>query len=136
MLARMLATCRRSHPLARIGFHTNMAGEALNALRLLDVPADNVSVLTSPRAVDMAATLRAMRAASGSGGLRLTAEVGLAPAVIHRVAFDAPHHWAFGADFILLGIWADPALAGQRQMEVEREWAKVFPGLGLPEGVL
>ena len=136
MLEKMLRTCRRMRPRARVGFHTNMAAEAMNALRLLDVSVDDVSVLTSPKAVDMGAIFSAIRAAPGQRGQRLTAEVGLAPAVVHRVAFDAPQRWMFGADAILLGIGADPALAMQRQMDIEREWAKVYPGLSLPEGVL
>jgi len=67
---------------------------------------------------------------------RLTAEVGLAPSIVHRLAFAAPERWAFGADTVLIGIGADPALAEQREKEVEQEWATVFPGLSLPEGVL
>src|SRR5262249_31256918 len=83
----------RMRPQARIGFHTNMAAEALNALRLLAVPVDEVSVLTSPSALDMAPTLNAMRQARGRGTLMLTAEVGLAPAPLHRMALAPPQHW-------------------------------------------
>lgn len=131
VLERMLATCRRLRPRARVGFHTNMAAEALSALPLLDARVDEVSVLTSPRAVNMAATLGAMR--SAVEGLSLTAEVGLAPDVVHRVAGEAPEHWALGADAVLVGAAAHPALAARRGGEIAQEWARVFPGLRLPE---
>jgi hypothetical protein len=136
MLQKMLATCRSIRPRARLGFHTNMAAEALQALRLLDVPVNEVSILTSPSAPEMAATLAALRRAGAPGALRLTAEVGPAPAVVHRVAYATPHRWAHGADAVLIGIGADQALARQRQQEVEQAWARVFPGLSMPEGVL
>ena len=119
------------------GFHTNMAAEALNALRLLAAPVDEVSVLTSPGALGMASTLNAMRQARSPRTLMLTAESGLGPGgSSSNMSFAAPQHWACGADAVLIGIAADADLAGQRRAEVEQEWAKVFPGLSLPEGVL
>lgn len=137
MLEKLLVMCRKVRPRARVGFHTNIATEALNALRMLNTPVDDVSVLTSPHALDMATTLSAMRlAGTQKDTFRLTAEVGLAPSIVHRLAFAAPERWAFGADTVLIGIGADPALAEQREKEVEQEWATVFPGLSLPEGVL
>ncbi len=136
VLGKMLIMCRRIRPQARVGFHTNIATEALNALHLLDAPIDELSVSTSPHAVDMAAIFGAMRRVGAQRGLRLTAEVGLAPSIVHREALNDPQRWAFGADAVLIGIGADPVLAGLRQREVEREWSKVFPGLSLPEGVL
>ncbi len=136
VLDKLLAMCRKLRPGAQVGFHTNMAAEALNALHLLETPVDEVSVLTSPRAVDMAALLGAMRQTQTPRPLRLTAEVGLAPSVVHRMASRLPHCWAFGADAVLLGLAADPTLAQQRQAEVEADWARAFPGVALPEGVL
>lgn len=136
VLEKMLVTCRRARPHARVGFHTNLAPEALNALWLLDTPVDEVSVLTSPSAPDAATRIAAMRRAAGHDKLRIIAEVGLAPAVVHRLAYQAPQHWAFGADAVLVGAEADADLFEQRQAELGDNWAKVFPGLGMPEGVL
>jgi predicted dehydrogenase/uncharacterized protein YbjT (DUF2867 family) len=136
MIERMLATCQRMRPAARIGFHTNMAVEALQALDEIETQVDEVSVLTSPDAPDMAGTLDAMRTLGRPGKITLTAEVGLAPWSVHRVAFDAPELWAQGADAVLMGIGADATLARQQRLELEREWRRVFPGTGLPEGIL
>jgi NADH dehydrogenase len=136
VLEQMLATCRRLRPDARVGFHTNMAVEALNALHLLDVPVDEVSILTSPSSPGMAAVFGAVRRSAGPGGMTLTAEVGLAPSVVHRLALHTPERWAFGADAVLIGVAADPTLNGLRRSEVDQDWARAFPGLALPEGVL
>lgn len=136
VLERMLKLCRKAHPHARVGFHTNMAAEALNALYLLDAAIDDVSVLTSPNGPHLAPLLRAMRKAGTTGTRRLTAEVGPAPAVVQRVAFDAPERWAHGVDAVLIGAAADPAMAERRRIEIGREWAKVFPGLDFPETIL
>ncbi len=135
VLERMLATCRRLRPHASVGFHTNMASEALNALHLIEVPVDEVSALTSPSS-EMAGVLRAMRQSTRPRAITLTAEVGLAPSVVHRLAFLAPERWAFGADAVLIGVAANPTLDRLRRLEVEQDWAKAFPGLVLPEGVV
>ncbi|MBI3940494.1 MAG: NAD-dependent epimerase/dehydratase family protein [Acidobacteria bacterium] len=136
MLGKMVAACRRRRPRARVGFHTNMAAEASNALWLLDTPVDEVSVLTSPRAQGLSSILADMRGAGKRRAIGLTAEVGLAPPVVHRAARLAPHRWAWGAEAVLLGIWADPLLAEQSRKEAARQWQRVFPGLSLPEGAL
>ncbi len=135
-LEKLLRGCRRRCPSARIGIHTNMALEALNAISLLETPVDEVSVLTSPNAPGMPDVFRAMRLGPEQLSRRLTAEVGLAPSVVHRLAFDAPLAWAHGADAVLIGIAADPQLAQQWRAGARRAWADVFPGLDLPEGAL
>lgn len=136
VLERMLGICRRMRPQARIGFHTNMVAEASNVLRLAGEPVNAVSALTSPRALDTGEVFDAMRRADGTGKLRLTAEVGLAPDIVHRAALDAPECWAHGADALLIGPGADAVLAEQRRSRLEQEWAAVFPGLDLPEGAI
>jgi predicted dehydrogenase/nucleoside-diphosphate-sugar epimerase len=136
ILERMLATCRRIRPQARLGLHTNMAAETLNALRLLREPVDEVSALSSPRALGTTEAFDAMRNVGGSGTFRLTAEVGLAPDIVHRMAFNAPECWAHGADALLIGPGADTVLGEQRRARLEQEWATVFPGLGLPESAI
>jgi hypothetical protein len=136
LLEHLLKICRQARPRARVGFHTNMAAEALNALWRLETRVDEVSVLSSPGALKMETIFKEMRRASGHAGFKLTAEVGLAPSIVHQAAFDAPQRWAFGADTVLIGPGAEPTLAAQRQLEVEQEWGRAFPGLTMPEGVL
>jgi len=113
-----------------------MAAEALRASQMLHEPLDEVSVLTSPRALGISAVFSAMRQGDSSHGLKLTAEVGLAPDIVHRVAFDAPECWAHGADAVLIGTGADSSLTEQSRKTFEQEWRKVFPGLRPPESAL
>lgn len=136
ILERMLTICRRIRPLARIGLHTNMVAEAAGALSRIGQPVDAVSALSSPRALDTGKAFDAMRRADGTGKLRLTAEVGLAPDIVHRAALKAPVCWAHGADALLIGPGADATLNEQRRERLEREWISVFPGLSLPEGAI
>ncbi|PYM61555.1 MAG: hypothetical protein DMD79_12410, partial [Candidatus Rokuibacteriota bacterium] len=60
----------------------------------------------------------------------------LAPAAVHRMAFDAPDAWAVGADSVLLAPAADPRLAPHWRAELEQRWTRVFPGLAMPEETL
>jgi len=136
ILKRILASCRRICPRARLGFHTNMAAEAMHALPLMRESVDEVSVLTSPRAPGTSKLFAGMRRADGKGTLGITAEVGLAPDVVHKVAFDAPESWAHGADALLIGPAADPVTADQRCRQLEQEWSKVFPGCSPPSSAL
>ncbi len=133
MLEGMLAMCRRLRPRARVGFHTNMAAEALHALQVVREPIEEVSVLTSPRALRVSEIFAAMRHVDATGKLRITAEVGLAPDIVHRVASDAPECWAHGADALLIGIGADAFLAQRNRERCQQEWDKVFHDLSLPD---
>lgn len=135
VLDRMLALCRRRRPSARVGFHTNMASEAANALRLLEERVDHVSILTSPEAVDMAALVAGMPEAAGNEHLERTAEVGLAPAIVHRAAFEVPGTWSFGAEWVLIGAAAELALASEARQDLERHWKTAFPGLAFPDSL-
>jgi hypothetical protein len=135
-LERMLAMCRRMRPRARIGFHTNLAAEALRALQMIREPVDEVSALTSPRALHIREIFAALRRKDTTGKLRLTAEVGLAPAIVHQVAFDAAEDWSHGADAVLIGPGADSFLTEKRRTWFEQEWSKVFPGLSVPDSAL
>ncbi len=136
MLERMLALCRRRHRRARIGFHTSLAADAVDALQVLAARVDAVSVLTSPRARGMASMLSAIRKAGGHPGRRITAEVGLAPAIVHQAAALAPDRWAFGADSVLVGAVADPTLRARCRDAAARAWASAFPGLDLVDAVV
>jgi hypothetical protein len=52
------------------------------------------------------------------------------------MARQTPAQWLFGADALLLGPGADPSLAAQRKGERAEQWAAVFPGLAMPEGIV
>jgi len=135
-LEEMLALCRRKRPRARIGFHTNLPVEALNALQSLSELVDEVSVLSSPRALGVSELFASMRRAYPARKLTLTAEVGLAPEVVHRVAFHAPESWTHGANALLIGIGAEAVLAEMRRERFYHEWSAAFPGLRPPHGTI
>lgn len=132
MLERMLGVCRSTHPRARIGLHTNLASEAAEALALIGVEPGEVSVLTSPGALEADAAAAELRAELP--GATLVAEVGLAPELLHRAARLSPNAWAHGADAVLVGAVADPFLRGRVARRTEREWSLAFPGLAMPAG--
>jgi hypothetical protein len=132
---KMLATCRRMRPRARVGFHTNLAPEAANLLPMLKTKVDEVSVLTSPGGLNLSETMRWLRQASKHPPA-LTAEVGPAPALVHRLAASSPDEWTHGADAILVSATADEGLATVLRSEKERSWSQAFPGLDMPEASL
>ncbi len=137
ILENILERCRRIRPAARVGFHTNILPEAFNALRTMRKPVDEVSALTSPGALNASELFAARRHWNSDGRkLRLTAEVGSAPDIVHKLACDTPEHWAQGADALLIGPGADAVLAKSRCSRMEREWAKAFPGLSVPDNAL
>lgn len=135
MLAAMLAKCRRSCPAAKVGFHTNMASEMVDALRRVVAPIDHVSVLASPEAVGMLQWVRQLRDVARGSGIEVTVEVGLAPAIVHRAAFENAEGWGFGADAVLIGAAAEPTLAADRRNQLEHDWAEAFPGLTAPDSI-
>jgi hypothetical protein len=47
------------------------------------------------------------------------------------LAAGARHHWMFGANAVLLGVAADPALFAQLLAEAARHWAMALPGTEL-----
>ena len=134
-LERIMNRCRRLRPHARIGFHTNLASEAVGAGSMWDVQLDEISVLTSPWGRGLRKNISLLRQ-TGEKPPMLTAEVGLAPAAVHNVAARDPGRWTHGADAILLGAFADKRLAELLKAEKEDAWSEVFPGLKMPEAVL
>jgi hypothetical protein len=132
MLERMITLCRKAHPDARVGFHTNLAAEASDALSLISVEIDQVSVLTSPNTPGDGSVDDIRGAASGP--IRVVAEVGPAPTPVHRAAAEAPNAWAHGADAVLIGALGDEFLRPRITENREREWGLVFPGLRMPQG--
>nr|MDP9233915.1 hypothetical protein [Actinomycetota bacterium] len=133
MLERMLSICRKAHPEAQIGFHTNLAAEAVDTLPLLAVQVGVLSILTSPNSSgeDVVADLRAV----APGPVRIVAEVGQAPFVIQRTAATQPHAWAHGADAVLIGAVADEHLRARISGGRARAWSEAFPGLPIPEDI-
>jgi hypothetical protein len=132
MLDRMITLCRKAHPGARVGFHTNLAAEAADALSLISVEIDQVSVLTSPNTPGDGSVDDIRSAASGP--IRVVAEVGPAPMPVHRAAAGAPNAWTHGADAVLIGAVADEFLRPRILENRRREWDLVFPGLRMPQG--
>jgi len=132
MLERLLVTCRRARPRARVGFHTSLTAEALNAIALLDTRVDELSVLTSPDAIGMSDILATIREVAPAE-LSVLAEIGPVPAIVHRIAAMTPEPWAHGADAVVIGLDAVPALADTRRYQLAQAWAQAFPGLSLPE---
>lgn len=130
MLERMLGVCRSTHPRARIGLHTNLGAEAVEALALIGVQPGEVSLLTSPGALEADAAAAELR--GEVPGVTLVAEVGLAPAMLHRAARLSPGAWAHGADAVLVGAAADPFLRVRVAGLKEREWSRAFPGIKMP----
>ena len=136
MLERLLAACHQARPRARVGFHTNMAADAINALHLLDARVDEIAILSAPRACRMAETVAALRTAGPGPARTVVVEVGQAPSLVHRVASQSPALWTVGADAIVVGAQADPDVAIRRRLEVKEAWSAAFPGLEMPELVL
>jgi predicted dehydrogenase/nucleoside-diphosphate-sugar epimerase len=135
LLQRMIARCRAACPGARVGFHTNLAGEAVNALARMDAAVDDLFALASPSARGLDEAFAACRESAGKN-LRITAEIGPAPALLHQYAVDNPSPWAHGADAFLLGPAADPTLGRALREEKLLAWGAAFPGLEMPECVL
>lgn len=123
----MLAMIRKSFPKARIGFHSGMAGEAINALSTLDTKVDEISIISSPCSLEARKYFPLV-----PSGVSLTAEVGMAPSVAHRLAMAESGKWANGASALLIGGGADQFLAGRRVETIEDEWENAFPGLKMP----
>ena len=115
-----------------MGFHTNLAAEAGDALSLISVEVDQVSVLTSPNTPGDA-TVEDLRGAA-RGPIRVVAEVGPAPMPVQRAAAGGPNAWAHGADAVLIGALGDDFLRPRIMEKREREWGLVFPGLRMPQG--
>jgi len=123
----MLGLMAKSFPKARVGFHSGMAGEAMNALETLETKVVEVCIISSPGSMDARKYFPLIPA-----GVTLTAEVGMAPAVAQRLASAEPGKWANGASALLVGGAADQFLAGGRVEAVEKEWDNAFPGLAMP----
>ncbi len=132
-LARMIAACRRRAPSARVGIHTNLLRESME-LVALGLPIDDIHFLSSPSSQAIEGALRLLEEEAPS--LRLTAEVGPAPAIVHRVAAADPARWVGGAAGLVVGAAADRGLTALREERLRRAWTAAFPGLDPEGGVL
>jgi hypothetical protein len=131
MLEKMLRLCRRARPGARVGFHTNLAAEADNALPQMDVGVDEVSVLSSPRGRQLDEVVRSLRESAS-----VTVEVGPAPALVHQLAARRPQDWLHGADAVMLGPAAEERLVADLRRERAEAWSVAFAGMEWPEAAL
>jgi nucleoside-diphosphate-sugar epimerase/predicted dehydrogenase len=134
ILDKMIALCRKRHPRARVGIHTNMLIEVSHALKVLKNKINDISVLSSPNAYNMEKHLENIR--NSSDNIRITVEVGIAPALIHQLAYKEPSQWLHGTSDLVIGIEGEPSLYNQLREEREFEWNRVFPGLSYPHEVL
>jgi predicted dehydrogenase/nucleoside-diphosphate-sugar epimerase len=134
VLENVLSTIRRIRPRARVGIHTNLGVEAQRLLRNMTRPIDDVSILTSPGARDVDEVFSSMRTRAPE--IRITADVGLAPNIVHQAASENRSAWTHGADALTLGPAAEPLLSQRSREDRERAWARVFPGTNAPAGVL
>jgi hypothetical protein len=131
MLEKMLRLCRRARPGALVGFHTNLAAEADNALPQMDVGVDEVSVLSSPRGRQLDEVVRSLRESAS-----VTVEVGPAPALVHQLAARRPQDWLHGADAVMLGPAAEERLVADLRRERAEAWSVAFAGMEWPEAAL
>ena len=134
LLRGLLTLIRRRRPNAKVGFHSGLAPEAANAIASLPDVMDVVSLVSSPGAMDMPDVIGLIR---WEGKQILTsAEVGAAPAVVHRVAAHEPQFWAHGADAVVIGGVADEVLARLVHDDIAEKWSRAFPGITFPKVAL
>jgi hypothetical protein len=134
ILKDLLILVRRRRPGAKLGFHTNLAREVVNTVSSLLDTVEIVSILSSPQAADVPAAIELIRQEASS--TIVSAEVGPAPVVIHRVAVNIPHRWAHGADALVVVAQADDAVAQLCRKSFVQRWRGAFPGSSCPEGLL
>jgi hypothetical protein len=98
----------------------------------MNVIVEEISVLSSPSGLRLEETIRSLGSQPHCSP-RVTAEVGPAPAILHRLAADAPERWTHGAAGILLGPMADESLAEVLKTEKAQAWIEAFPGIRMFE---
>jgi hypothetical protein len=131
-LETLLGILRRHRPRARIGLHSNLWRDAVNASALLKRPPDALSLLASPTGRTLAAARAALDLDPSLGGLELTAEVGPAPLRVHRLARADPERWTGGAGAVLVGGLADDRLFAATEKGMAARWERAFAGTALP----
>jgi len=127
----MLALVKKARPWARVGFHSGMPGEAVNALALISTQVEAVSMISSPGSVEAQKWFPLV-----PSQVELTAEVGMAPAAAHRTAASSAGRWGHRAQAVLVGGAAEPRISSRRREEIEKYWEEAFPGLPMPDEAL
>jgi hypothetical protein len=116
----------------RIGLHSNLGVLAANALCLLTVTPQVLSLLASPRSSHVISGIRRnLDAVDRLRGIHLTAEVGPAPVFVHRAAADASAA-SVGADSTLLSALVDDHVFAAARVSMRTRWRIAFPGVELP----
>lgn len=131
-LEALLGILRRSRPRARIGLHSNLWRDAVNAAALLERPPDALSLLASPTGRTLAAARTALNLDPSLQGVELTAEVGPAPLRVHRLAWADPERWTGGDGAVLVGGLADERLFAAARPGLVARWEKAFAGTAAP----
>jgi hypothetical protein len=134
ILRDLLVLVRKRRPGAKLGFHTNLAREVANAVSSLLDHVEIVSMLSSPGAADVPAAMKLIRQEANS--VIVSAEVGPAPVVIHRLAVNTPYRWAHTADALVVVAHADDAVAQLCHKAFVQRWRRAFPGFSCPGGLL
>lgn len=131
-LEALIGILRRQRPRARVGFHSNLWRDAVNAAALLETTPDALSLLASPTGRTVARARAALDLDPALRGIELTAEVGPAPLELHRLAFADPGRWMGGAEAVLIGALADERLFTAVTRDAAEHWAGAFPGMAPP----
>lgn len=131
-LEALLGILRRQRPRARVGLHSNLWRDAVNAAALLRTPPDALSLLASPTGSTLAQVRAALDLDPSLRGLELTAEVGPAPLRVHRLARAEPERWTGGDGAVLIGGLADERLFASAERGVAARWEKAFAGTAPP----
>jgi nucleoside-diphosphate-sugar epimerase/predicted dehydrogenase len=131
-LEALIGILRRQRPRARVGFHSNLWRDAVNAAALLETPPDGLSLLASPTGRTAALARAALELDPALRGIELTTEVGPAPLAIHRLAFADPGRWRGGADAVLIGALADDRLYTAVTRDMAERWESAFAGMAPP----
>jgi hypothetical protein len=117
----------RTRRRARVGFHSNLGREAVNASLLLERPPHAISLLTSPNG-GLGRIPIGLDDDPRARGMTLLAEVGPAPLAVHDLARAAPERWSSDR-----GTTVVSALAfahGDEHVETawHAAWSTAFPG--------
>lgn len=126
-LASLLSACRERRR-AKVGVHSALADHVAEVASIIDV----ASLLASPRALTLTASIATLREANPR--LAILAETGALPASCHRDAARDPIRWEHGADRVMVGAWAEPALVPALRASLRRRWGAVFDD-PLPSGL-
>jgi len=134
-LEALLGILRRRQPRARIGLHSNLWRDAVNAAALLERPPEALSLLASPSGRTLAGARAALELDPSLHGIELTAEVGPAPLPVHRLAHGEPERWTGGTGAVLISGFADSRLFAAAARGRAARWEQAFAGTAPPEGL-